>query len=81
MRGLPHRLGAGPVRLLAPLLLLAGSVVALLGPGPPASALPWVALAICTALAVVAITARGRVPFVAAIAIALVDVVSLVLRT
>ncbi len=78
VRGLPHRLGATRVRRSAPLVLLAGSLVAAIGPGP--SPVGWVALGVCVALAVVALGAKGRVPFIAAIGIAAVDVLSLVLR-
>jgi 4-hydroxybenzoate polyprenyltransferase len=81
VHALPHRLGARRVRVLAPLVLLAGSVVATRGPGTPGEAWPWVALGACVVLAVVAVTGRGRLPFLAAIAIALVDVLSLVGRS
>ncbi|MDC5699135.1 UbiA family prenyltransferase [Intrasporangium calvum] len=77
VRGLPHRLGAEAVRLLAPAVLLAGSVVAGFGRG--LDAVGGALLAICVALAVVAVRARGKVPFLAAIGIALANVVSLVL--
>jgi 4-hydroxybenzoate polyprenyltransferase len=79
VRGLPHRLGSGTVRWLAPLVLLAGSVVALLAPGPAPAV--WIALGGCVGLAAVAVVGRGRWPFAAAIGIAAVDVVSLVLRS
>jgi 4-hydroxybenzoate polyprenyltransferase len=75
VRGLPHRLGERRVRVLAPLVLLAGSVVAAAGRATPTA---WVGLAIAAVLAVVAVVGRGRLPFLAAIAIALVDVVALV---
>ena len=81
VRGLPQRLGGPTVRLVAPVVLLAGSATAVLGPGTPGSAGPWIAFGACVALAVVAMTGRGRIPFIAAIAIALVDVVSLVTST
>lgn len=78
VQGLPHRLGAPVVRVVAPAVLLAGSVVAAVGPGlDTTSAL---LLAGCTVLAAVAMTAKGRVPFLAAIGIALLNVVSLVVR-
>jgi 4-hydroxybenzoate polyprenyltransferase len=80
VRGLPQRLGARRVRLLAPAVLLVGSVVATLGPGGGAPVGAWVGLAACTVLALVAVVGRGRGPFVAAIGIALVDVAVLVLR-
>lgn len=95
VRGLPQRLGARVVRVTAPLVLLAGTGVAVLGPGGrggsggsggcggwggsvPGSA--WAAGAAALVLAVVAMTGRGRVPFLASVGIALVNVVSLVLR-
>lgn len=81
VHALPHRLGARRVRVLAPVVLLAGSVVATLGPGAPGQVWPWVALGACVVLAVVAVAGRGRLPFLAAIAIALVDVLSLVGRS
>jgi 4-hydroxybenzoate polyprenyltransferase len=80
VRGLPQRLGAGRVRVLAPAVLLAGSVVATFGPGgavPPAA---WAGLAASVLLAGIAVVGRGRGPFVAAIGIAVVDVAVLVLR-
>ncbi|MGN6250299.1 MAG: UbiA family prenyltransferase [Marmoricola sp.] len=77
VRGLPHRLGAAPTRIGGALLLVGGSVVAVLGPDgtPPPGAL--VALGLVAALGVVALTGTGRVPFAAAVLIALVDVVLL----
>lgn len=80
VRGLPQQLGAGRVRVLAPLVLLGGSVVATLGPVGPVPPAAWVGLVGCSALAVVAVLGRGRGPFLAAIGIALVDVAVLVLR-
>ena len=80
VRGLPQRLGARVVRVVAPLVLLAGSAVAVLGPPGPVPLSAAVAGGLCVALAAVAVGGRGRVPFLASIAIALVDVVSLVLR-
>lgn len=78
VRGLPHRLGERRTRLLAPLLLLAGSVVVVLA---PAGGLRWwspVVLVACLTLAAVVWSARGRTPFVAAVGLALVNVVALV---
>jgi len=77
--GLPQRLGATVVRWLAPAVLLAGSVVAAYGPGPDATGVAL--LLACVALAVVAVVTRGRLPFVAAVLIALVNVVGLVVRS
>lgn len=74
IRGLPHRLGATWSQRLATVLLVAGSVTAAMGPSgrPP----PWTlgSLGVIAALGVVALTGRGRRPFVAATAIALLDV-------
>ena len=78
VRGLPHRLGARVVRRLAPAVLLAGTVVAAYGPGMDAAG--WLLVGACGLLAVVAVVARGKVPFVAAIGIALANVVALVAR-
>ena len=80
VRSLPQRLGSGPVRVLAPVVLLGGSVVATVGAAGPAPAWAWAGLASSAALAVVAAAGRGRVPFAAAVAIALVDVTVLTLR-
>jgi 4-hydroxybenzoate polyprenyltransferase len=80
VRGLPQRLGARAVRVVAPLVLLVGSAVAVLGPTGPVPLTAAVAGALCVALAAVAVGGRGRVPFLASMGIALVDVVSLVLR-
>ncbi|GAB3873992.1 UbiA family prenyltransferase [Terrabacter terrigena] len=79
VRALPHRLGAGVVRWLAPTVLLAGTVVAAYGPGIDAAG--WVLLGACVVLAGVAVLARGRLPFVAAVLIALANVVALVARS
>ena len=78
VRALPHRLGAEVVRWLAPVVLLAGTVVAAYGPGMDAAG--GLLLAACAAMAVVAVLARGKLPFVAAIGIALANVVALVAR-
>jgi 4-hydroxybenzoate polyprenyltransferase len=79
VRGLPHRLGAGKLRWLAPLVLLVASAVAALGP-LTRTAWVWAAFGLCVVLAVVAMRGRGRVPFAAAVGIAAVDVVSLVVH-
>ena len=81
VNGLPQRLGARRVRQLAPVVLLAGSAAAVLGPAGAGSPVAVGAFAMTVVLAVVAMTARGRLPFLAAIGIALVDVVSLVVST
>jgi len=56
---------------------VAASAVAVLGPSGAPSGWAWGALAVVVALAAVALVGRGRAPFYAAIAIALVDVVLL----
>lgn len=80
VRGLPHRLGATATRVTGTLLLVAGSVVAVAGrsSGTPAA---WMlgALALVVGLGVVALAGRGKLPFRAAMLIALVDVVLLTL--
>ena len=77
VRGLPHRLGATATRVVGTLLLVAGSVVAVLGPmGPPAT---WTlaTLGLVILLGLLALSGRGKAPFYAAMAIALIDVVLL----
>lgn len=78
VRGLPHRLGERTARPLAAALLVAASLLAALGPTGHPAAWVWGALVLVVALAVLAATARGRTPFRAAVAIALLDVVLLV---
>jgi len=77
VRGLPHRLGARRSSALAAAVLVAASVVIVLG---AAVELPVavVALAAVGGLAVLALVTEGRTPFRAAIAMALVDVAMLV---
>jgi 4-hydroxybenzoate polyprenyltransferase len=77
VKGLPHRLGATATRIGATTLLVAASVVAVLGPPEAPTGRSWAALGLVAALAVVTLVGRGKVPFAAAVAIALVDVVLL----
>jgi len=79
VRGLPHRIGARRLPLVATAVLVAGTVVVALGAGPahPSSI---VALVVVACLALVAVSRPGRVPFLAAIGIALTDVVLLLAR-
>lgn len=79
VRGLPHRLGAARSRVLAAVLLVLGSVVAVLGPVGPARAWALGTLGVVVVLGGVALLGRGRLPFGAAVAIALVDVALLAL--
>jgi 4-hydroxybenzoate polyprenyltransferase len=74
VHGLPHRLGPRRARRTATGLLVIGSAVAVLGPGGAPGGWAVAALAVVAGLALVAFGGRGRVPFYAAIAIALVDV-------
>jgi len=77
VRGLPHRIGARWTAPLATLALVAASVLI----GAAASArhrwVTWVFATVVLALSVVALLGRGRTPFRAAVAIALVDVAML----
>ncbi|RIQ16897.1 hypothetical protein DY240_22615, partial [Jiangella rhizosphaerae] len=67
-------------RLVAVVVLAAASVLVVLGPGrPPGWA--WAGLGLVGALVVTALRGGGPTPFRAAMAIALVDVVLLVLRS
>ncbi len=80
VNGWPHRLGARRVRVLAPLVLVGASAMTVFGPGPPVPAWSWVVIGSCGALGLVAGMGRGRLPFVAAMSIAVLDVLTLVLR-
>ncbi|MDN4162087.1 UbiA family prenyltransferase [Nocardioides abyssi] len=74
VRGLPHRIGATPSRVLAALLLAGASVAAVLGPDGTPRAWAWAALALAVVLAGITLVTRGRTPFRAAVAVALLDV-------
>lgn len=81
VRGLPHRLGARASLVLAVLVLVAASVTVALGAasgGRTGWAALGPALVVVALLAALALLGRGRQPFLAAIGIALVDVVLLV---
>lgn len=78
VRGLPHRLGATWSRVLATVLLVGGSVAAVLGPAGAPATWTLAALGVVLLLGVVALAGRGKTPFHAAMLIALVDVVLLV---
>lgn len=75
VRGLPHRLGPATTQSVATALLVAGSVVAVLGPAGSPRSWALVALAVVVGLGVLALRGHGKTPFRAAVAIALVDVV------
>jgi len=76
VRGLPHRLGARWLPVVATAVLVAGSLVVLLG---ARLGVAWslAGLLLVAALATLALTRPGRTPFLAAIGIALTDVVLL----
>ena len=78
IQGLPHRIGATASRVVATVLLVAASAVAVLGPSGAPAAGAWTALGLVLVLALVALLGRGKAPFYAAVVIALVDVVLLV---
>lgn len=79
VRGLPHRLGEVRSRRLAVALLLAASLLVVLGPAGTPVVGAWMALAVVAVLAAVGLVGRGRAPFRAAMLIAVVDVVLLAL--
>ncbi|KQY59862.1 hypothetical protein ASD11_10100 [Aeromicrobium sp. Root495] len=81
VHGLPHRLGARGSVDLATALLLAGTVVTAVVPADGLDLVAVVALSACAVLLVVGRVAPGRGPFLAAVGIALVNVVSVVVRT
>lgn len=81
IRGLPHRIGRTRSRVVATSLLLAASVAAVVGPSGPPALWAWGALVVAAALALVALAGRGKAPFRAAMAIAVVDVTLLALVT
>ncbi len=78
VRGLPHRLGALRARLLAALLLAVASLAAGLGPDGAPGPLVLAGLAVGAALLAAAVLSRGRLPFQAAMALAVLDVALLV---
>ncbi|WP_226924485.1 UbiA family prenyltransferase [Georgenia satyanarayanai] len=80
VRGLPHRLGARASGVLAVVILLTGTAVAVLGPHGPVPVWAWTVLAGAGILAVVSLGRPGRAPFHAAMVIALANVVVLLVR-
>lgn len=77
VRGFPHRLPPTMVAPTAALILVAASVVAVLGQHTPPTAGQWVLLSAVLVLAVAVTRTTGKRPFYAAIAIAGVNVVLL----
>jgi len=85
IRGLPQRLGRQRSRSVAALILLGASVVLVLGPAGPPGPAGWLGLAITGALALatalpLGTDPRSRLPFLATLALAAVDVTLLLLR-
>ena len=80
VRGLPHRLGARRSSALAAWVLAAATVVIVLGAAVEVT-VAVVALVVVGGLAVIVERTEGRTPFRAAIAMALVNVVMLVVAT
>ncbi|MBW8172616.1 UbiA family prenyltransferase [Ornithinimicrobium sp. Arc0846-15] len=80
VRGLPHRIGEARTRLLAALLLFEGSVIVVFA--PPALPVMWSAAVLLASavLAVIAWKGSGKTPFVAAIALAVLNVIMLIIR-
>jgi 4-hydroxybenzoate polyprenyltransferase len=74
VHGLPHRIGARRTAPVATAVLVAASVLICSFASVSHRWAPWAGLAVVVALAVVALRGRGRTPFRAAMAIALVDV-------
>ena len=77
VRGLPHRLGRRWISPVAATVLVAATVVVLVG-ASPATPLLVASAVVVLALAAVVVTGTGRRPFSAAVAIALVDATLLV---
>lgn len=78
VRGLAHRIGHRPASILAVTSLTAATVVIALGTSALPIAVLTIALAAVAVLAGTALLAHGRTPFRAAIAIAVIDVLLLV---
>ncbi len=82
VRGHPHRIGRRSAGIATYLVLAAASVLALIGPVGPITALQWTGLAINLAIAVTGIALvltrpPGRLFFQLIIAAALIDVILL----
>ncbi|WP_405577806.1 UbiA family prenyltransferase [Streptomyces sp. NBC_01190] len=85
IRGLPQRLGRRRSRSLAPVPLVAASVVLVFGPPGPAGPAGWTALAVTGGLAVATVLparagSHSRRPFLATLAMAVTAVALLVLH-
>jgi 4-hydroxybenzoate polyprenyltransferase len=80
VRGLPHRFGPRWIAPVATVVLLAATAVVVVGASPPPAGAVVVGVVVL-ALAALVVLGRGRVPFLAAIGIALVDAMLLVVLT
>ncbi|MER5774712.1 UbiA family prenyltransferase [Streptomyces sp. NPDC002039] len=78
--GLPQRLGARGSAAVAGLLLLGSTAALVTGPPGPVSAYGWMLLALTVLLVAGTCRARGRVPFLGALAVAAADVALLLVR-
>ncbi len=81
IRGLPHRLGQRRTQLLAPALLAAGTLIVVIAPAGPVRPWGWGVAVVALGLAVVAGRGQGKVPFRAAVALALLSAGSLVVNS
>jgi len=79
--GLPHRLGERRARWSAALLLVGGSLLALTGPPGAAPGWAWVVLIVVVAVSMIIFAGNAKLPFLAALAVAVIDVVVLVVRS
>jgi 4-hydroxybenzoate polyprenyltransferase len=77
VRGLPHRLGPRRIAPVAAVVLVAASAVVLVGAAPPLAVTVGAAVVVL-GLGAVVVAGRGRAPFAAAVAVALVDALLLV---
>lgn len=84
VRGLPQRLGARRARFLAATALLAATLLLVLAPPGPIGVVGWCGLGatgvLALAVALPARDPRSRVPFLAVLGLALLDVALLLLR-
>lgn len=87
VRGLPHRLGPAPSRVLAALILLSASVCLTVGPAGPVGVIGWTGVTAAIALATAATldpkrlrSAVARLPFLLTLALSALDVALLLLR-
>ncbi len=80
VRGVGHRLGARAAGGLAVAAFAAGTAVSVLGPEGPVPAWAWAVLILAGAVGTAAVVSGGRRPFHGAMAIAILNVVMLLVR-